>query len=181
MIPLLKEKVDELFLHWFSEVETQQHLRKDLANILGASNHNEIHAISTPCLTSSPQGGHQNTLNTRPNSPPIPPGSPTTPRSPRRRTSSDLSHKGSRRNTKRAPPQDDQKPAGIYPGCAENIKPFHFPFGEPRELVNEQNVVNNITGFFAKLKNNMATIDDFPQLLKVCLCLWFRNNCFSKL
>ena len=169
MIPLLKEKVDELFLHWFSEVETQQQLRKELNNILGNNTTNEtIQAVTTPSLTSSPQGGHQNTLSIRPQSPPIPPGSPTTtPRSPRRRTSSDLSRKGSRRSTsKRTPPHDEQKPA-IFPGCAQNLKPFYFPYGEPRQLENEENIVNNITGCFARLKNNVATIDDFPQLMKV--------------
>ena len=170
MIPLLKEKVDELFLHWFSEVETQQQLRKELNNILGNNTH-EIQAISTPSLASSPQGGggHQNTLSIRPQSPPIPPGSPTTtPRSPRRRTSSDLSRKGSRRSTsKRTLSHDEQKPA-IYPGCAQNLKPFYFPYGEPKKIENEENIINNITNYFARLKNNVATIDDFPQLMKVC-------------
>ena len=179
MIPQLKEKVDELFLHWFSEVETQQQLRKELNTILGNTQHHEIQAVTTPSLTSSPQGGHQNTLSIRPNSPPIHPGSPTTPRSPRRRTSSDLSHKGSRRSIKRLPPQDEQKPS-IYPGCAENLKPFYFPFGEPKKLENEDNIVNNITACFGRLKKNVATLDDFPQLMKVCLVEFIFGKTFLK-
>ncbi|XP_066922120.1 serine/threonine-protein phosphatase 2A regulatory subunit B'' subunit beta-like [Clytia hemisphaerica] len=163
MIPLLKEKVDELFLHWFSEVETQQNLRKELSNILGT--HDEIVPISTPFLTPSPHGG-QTTLISRPSSPPIPPGSPTTPRSPRRRTGSDLSRKGSRKNPRRRT-QEEQKPA-LYPGCAEKLKPFYFPFGEPRTLENEGNTVNSITTYFDRLKNQTATMDDFPQLMKIC-------------
>jgi len=161
MIPLLKEKVDELFLHWFSEVETQQQLRKELSNIIGTSE--EVQVISTPNLHSSPQG--QLTLSTRPSSPPIPPGSPTTPRSPRRRTSSDLSRKGSRKSLRKKT-QGEQKPS-IFPGCAKSLKPFYFPYGVPTKTENEENIINNITGYFDRLKNNVAFMKDFPQLMKV--------------
>lgn len=167
MIPLLKEKVDELFLHWFSEEETQSQLRKELASILDTGD--EIPCIATPSsqTLSSPTQNSFININTRPNSPPIPPGSPTTPRSPRRRTGSDISRKGSRKSFKRNIQDVDEKPS-IYSGCAKSLKPFYFPYGEPKPIANEDETVKKIQEYFSQLENQVATLKEFLQLMKIC-------------
>ncbi|KAK7499275.1 hypothetical protein BaRGS_00009535 [Batillaria attramentaria] len=86
--PVLKIKVDELFLRWLSEPETQQILRENLHQIA----HGE--AITQP----SPRSGYMH----KPSSPRPRPGSPTlstsasklpSPRSPRRPLGSKNNHK----------------------------------------------------------------------------------------
>ena len=162
--PLLKKKVDELFLHWFSEAETQKQLKKDLATILGGAAVTEDHERPT-----SPTGLSLIGLNTnnRPSSPPIPPSSPTTPRSPR--VKKQQNRRGSRKSFRQS--VLEEKRGQIFPGCAKNIKAFYFPFGEP---INNDNAVKplaetieNIKNVFTKLPNGLAKLSDFRQLAKV--------------
>lgn len=161
LTPLLKQKVDELFLHWFSEVETQAQLRKDLAHICG-----DTFSFDTSPRPSSPTGLSQIGLNinARPSSPPIPPGSPTaTPRSPRRRTNSTKSKQGSRKSLRQS--NYEEKQEKIYAGCAKNIKPFYFPFGEP---VNESDNMKSVEAVFDGLKDCSASLQDFENIIKAC-------------
>lgn len=167
MIPLLKDKVDELFLHWFSEVETQNELRKELALIRATNN-----TKPTPLTLSPSTQAYSTSLNSRPSSPPVPPISPTlTPRSPRRRTSSDLSRKGSRKSLRQK--IHDEKTKKIYAGCAKNIKQFYFPFGEPSTVPCEEITDKDIETYFAALKDTSATLHDFKGLMKVHFFCFF--------
>ncbi|XP_060063900.1 serine/threonine-protein phosphatase 2A regulatory subunit B'' subunit beta-like isoform X3 [Ylistrum balloti] len=85
--PVLKNKVDELFLHWLSETETQQSLKENLRLLV----HGEAFKQSvTHVPTSSPRG------TGKPQSPRLRPTSPTfglpSPRSPRRPLSNKNNH-----------------------------------------------------------------------------------------
>lgn len=72
LVPLLKSKVDELFLRWLSTDETQRCLQEDLSRI--------IHGVS-PAAFETPVTS--NVVSSRPASPPAPPSSILTTRSPR--------------------------------------------------------------------------------------------------
>ena len=163
LTPLLKHKVDELFLHWFSEVSTQKQLRQDLANIRGI-NISPPHS-PRPC---SPTGFASIGVNNRPNSPPIPPGSPTsTPRSPRRRTSSSISRKSSRKSFRQNIHED--RKGQLYPGCAKSLKQFYFPNGEPPIVNNNEDILKSVKNIFDNLIGNIAAFEDFMSITKVCL------------
>lgn len=166
MIPLLKDKVDELFLHWFSEIETQNVLRKELEQIRASNGTAIPPPLTLTPLAQTPNSVTNSNMNNRPSSPPVPPGSPTsTPRSPRRRTSSDLSRKGSRKSLRQKVHEEKNKQ--IYPGCAKNIKQFYFPFGEPKIVVDEEKLLADVQSYFDKQKNNVVTLDGFKNLMKV--------------
>ena len=73
LVPLLKSKVDELFLKWLSTDETQKCLQEDLSRILhGVS----PAAFETPVISS--------VVSARPASPPAPPTATLNTRSPTR-------------------------------------------------------------------------------------------------
>ena len=163
LTPLLKNKVDELFLHWFSEINTQTQLRKDLAHICGTND--------TPRPCSPPDGLSSISglnINTRPSSPPIPPGSPTTtPRSPRRRTSSNLSRRSSKRSFRLS--QKEEKHEKLFPGCAKDLKQFYFPYGEPAVVNTNEDIVKSVKRIFETFPKNVALLKDFGVISKVGL------------
>jgi len=164
MTPLLKTKVDELFLHWFSDLETQQQLRKDLKSIIGGSHISAQDRPSSPTTNLSLIGLN---LNARPSSPPIPPSSPTTPRSPRTRK---ISRKSSKKSLRQS--VHEEKRGVIFPGCAKDIKQFYFPYGEPNPINTlpkiKTNTVEAITSIFEKLPNNVANLTVFGKIVKAC-------------
>ena len=140
LTPVVKAKVDELFLRWLSSKETQKLLCNDLAKVI------EGRPVSPRQLSSScTLGGNRST------SPPAPPSvSPTplrSPRSPRdsRNTSKRLLGV---EHTPRSPRVEKQEPLKnsmkenelflndkkITAGCAANIPLFYFPNGKPQEI-----------------------------------------------
>ncbi|XP_002166391.3 serine/threonine-protein phosphatase 2A regulatory subunit B'' subunit beta isoform X1 [Hydra vulgaris] len=159
MKPLLKQKVDELFLHWFSEVSTQSLLRKELQII-------QLNSLSTSIKASSPINNSITglNLNNRPSSPPIPPNSPTL--TPRRSRSKLNSHISACPRKSLLKSFHDQ--TGFYPGCAKNLKQFFYPFGQPQ--LNESNALTlkKLNIAFDKFSNNEAYLRDFPTLTKLC-------------
>ena len=159
MKPLLKQKVDELFLHWFSEVHTQKLLRKEL-KIIQLASLSPVIKTESP-INSSITGVH---LNTRPSSPPIPPNSPTlTPRSSRSKLSSQFSTVYSRKSLHTSFVEHK----GFYPGCAKNIKKFYYPFGQPQPNENSVKIMKSLKIAFDTFQNNEAHLQDFATLTKV--------------
>lgn len=161
LTPLLKKQVDELFLHWFSQVETQKELRKELAKI--RNDQTLVNGCPSPTnLAFSP-----NSLNSRPQSPPIPPSSPTlTPRSPRRKQSSSFSRRSSQRSVSAS--TQDESPEQCPGYAKDKIKPFYFPHGVPVATPDSEKVVLAIKLAFRDLNSNMAKFKDFKIVTKAC-------------
>ena len=160
LTPLLKAKVDELFLRWFSEPETQIELRKYLA---------QIRADTLPSESLLSAGSSAVNINSRPSSPPVPPSSPTfkSPRSPRRRSNSTPGRPRSRKNL--TPSFVEEKKEDVYAGCAQNLPQFYFPFGRPVEK-NQKIVLNQAKDIFSKIPSGKLKLDGFGPVAKVRIC-----------
>jgi len=158
LTPLLKAKVDELFLRWFSEPETQIELRKYLA---------QIRADTLPSESLLSAGSSAVNINSRPSSPPVPPSSPTfkSPRSPRRRSNSTPGRPRSRKNL--TPSFVEEKKEDVYAGCAQNLPQFYFPFGRPVEK-NQKIVLNQAKDIFSKIPSGKLKLDGFGPVAKAC-------------
>lgn len=114
LVPLLKSKVDELFLTWLSTNETQKYLEDDLSHIL--------HGVSPAAY----EHHVPSYLNSRPASPPAPPNAVLTTRSPR-------SPKTQRKTSKSHCKHSDPHLASfdVTDGQRDAIPQFYFPKGTP--------------------------------------------------
>ena len=115
LVPLLKSKVDELFLKWLSTDETQKCLQEDLSRILhGVS----PAAFETPVIST--------VVSARPASPPAPPTAILTTRSPR-------SPKPVRKlNKSHSKPSDSPLASlDVTDRSTAAIPHFYFPKGAP--------------------------------------------------
>lgn len=183
--PILKVKVDELFLRWLSMPETQKVLRNDLNKLI------QGRPLSPRQLSHSPisnTGG-----GTRPISPPAPPtSSPSqllrSPRSPRDR---------SRRPGSKSPPRSPRlenheatkylmkdkalvlNNVRIFPGCAAHLPQFHFPLGRPEDSTVCENALSKVTNIF-KLFEGGIPKEEFGAVTKACdLPFYWREPLFS--
>jgi len=175
LTPLLKKQVDELFLHWFSQVETQKELRRELANI-----RNDPTLLNNGCPSPTNLAFTGTHTNNRPQSPPIPPSSPTlTPRSPRRKQS----HSFIRRSSQRTPSANahDDSSEKLQPGYAKHIvKPFYFPFGKPSATTNNETKLQSLKQVFRDLGSNVAKFKDFRLVVQACgLPLYWKAPFFN--
>lgn len=78
--PVLKLKVDELFLRWISEPDTQHMLKENLKHLIRS----EPLSATYPVGSSSRSAGKQASPRVRPSSPPLSSSKLPSPRSPRR-------------------------------------------------------------------------------------------------
>ncbi len=169
--PLLKLKVDELFLHWLSSPETQNHLRTDFKRITnGDSPPASPYHLSTHGRPGT--GSH----GIRPVSPPAPPPSSLTPPgkspiSPRRRTSSSVStssQHGIRKSGSSKRKSKKSKKCDVLPGCAKNMPQFFYPFGKPSDKADvRKSEMKLVSHVFARVTNGKATCSNFADVVKV--------------
>lgn len=96
LTPVLKLKVDELFLRWISEHDTQTMLRENLRQLL----HGEALTATFPGATGSKGGNKAQSPRMRPGSPPLSSSKLPSPRSPRRPLSTKNNHRGVNGNSK---------------------------------------------------------------------------------
>lgn len=175
--PILKVKVDELFLRWLSMPETQRVLRNDLNKLI------QGRPLSPRQLSPSPNsiGG-----TSRPFSPPAPPtSSPSqllrSPRSPRERSS--------RRPGSKSPPRspllennEDTKNlmkdkqlvlnnVRIFAGCAASLAPFYFPLGKPEDSTKCEVTLERVAKIFQLYERGIPK-EEFGAVAKVSV-LWY--------
>lgn len=171
--PILKVKVDELFLRWLSMPDTQRVLKTDLNKLI------QGRPLSPRQLSlssvSNAIGG------TRPISPPAPPtSSPSqvlrSPRSPRERSS--------RRPSSKSPPRSPRlenheatkylmkeksfllNNVRIFPGCAASLPQFHFPLGRPEDSTVCENALDKVKKIF-QLSEEGLPKEEFGAVAKV--------------
>lgn len=179
--PVLKVKVDELFLRWLSMPETQRILRNDLNKLI------QGRPLSPRQLSHS---GLPNSIGiggaTRPISPPAPPtSSPSqllrSPRSPRERCSRRPGSKSPPRSPQlennegiKYPMKDKQlvlNNVRIVPGCAAKLAPFYFPLGKPEDSTKCEVTLEKVARIF-KLYEHGIPKEEFGAVVKV---LYFSN------
>ena len=174
LTPIVKAKVDELFLHWLSSSETQRLLGNDLGKVI------EGRPVSPrqPSLTCTVGG-------VRSISPPAPPSvSPTPIRSPRSPRDSRNTPKRSlgTEHPPRSPRQEKHEPfknsmkenelflndTKITPGCAANLPPFYFPNGKPQQSADSDVIFKKVAQVFKVFNDGKITRNQFSAVTKVC-------------
>ncbi|XP_040192206.1 serine/threonine-protein phosphatase 2A regulatory subunit B'' subunit beta isoform X2 [Rana temporaria] len=161
--PVLKVKVDQLFLYWLSETPTQLLLKDYLRRIKNDDDgvdaslpnskmlHKTMDNLSLSPVTSPPSRS--------PSSLPIgPSGSPRSGFTPRTRKSI-----GSRL----APPSREEPRTPIL---SQNIPKFYFPKGCPKANVNIDAIILTIENTFSAFPNERATLEDMGKVAKACDC-----------
>ncbi|XP_062982396.1 serine/threonine-protein phosphatase 2A regulatory subunit B'' subunit beta isoform X2 [Elgaria multicarinata webbii] len=182
--PVLKMKVDELFLCWLSETATQVMLKDYLRNITneekieigsGDAGSNEHLVTQIHCASKQSTLGHLISPLT-PTSPShlstaLPLGTPTSPRS-----FSNI--RGIRRSSSTRSVQS-KKEEPLTPSLSQNIPTFYFPHGCPKEKVNIDVVIAKIEKTFSQFPNERATLEDMGKVAKACECpLYWKGPLF---
>ncbi|KAM4796566.1 serine/threonine-protein phosphatase 2A regulatory subunit B'' subunit beta isoform 1-T1 [Rhinophrynus dorsalis] len=173
--PVLKMKVDELFLHWLSETPTQLLLKDYLRRIkngekimLDCTEDCEADSISRKGPLHSAHKVLENlSLSAMaPCSPPsrspsaLPIGTPGSPRSgltPR-----------TRRSSSRVVQPKKEEP--LTPVFSQNIPRFYFPKGCPKPNFNIDVLISKIEKTFSVFPKERATLEDMGKVAKACDC-----------
>ncbi|XP_034549535.1 serine/threonine-protein phosphatase 2A regulatory subunit B'' subunit beta isoform X2 [Notolabrus celidotus] len=176
--PVLKMKVDELFLNWLSDPATQS-LLKDYLDLIKSGQDIDL-------MSGEPQNKRLMTFNENNNvasqknlaeKKPAPLGTPSSPPS----TSTLPSGCGSntrvtgpngrvlRRSvsTKKAQVRTEEP---VTTALSESIPKFHFPQGRPQANQNIDSLISKIEKIFSEFPNERATIEDMGQVAKACEC-----------
>jgi hypothetical protein len=151
LVPLLKSKVDELFLKWLSTDETQKCLQEDLSRILhGVS----PAAFETPVIST--------VVSARPASPPAPPTATLTTRSPR-------SPKPVKKlNKSHSKPIDSPLASlDVSDRCTAAIPRFYYPKGTPSHSTKQldEKLSRQVESVFKK--NQRIPMNEFSKVTKV--------------
>ena len=151
LVPLLKSKVDELFLKWLSNDETQKCLREDLNRIL----HGVSPAAFEPPVVST-------VVSSRPASPPAPPGSALSLRSPR-----------SPKPAKKVNKSHSTRPADVpltsldvSDGRTAAIPRFYFPRGTPSQDTkqSDENIIKQVAKIFETFEHRRIYKKEFSHV-----------------
>ncbi|XP_028846276.1 serine/threonine-protein phosphatase 2A regulatory subunit B'' subunit beta isoform X3 [Denticeps clupeoides] len=182
--PVLKMKVDELFLYWLSESSTQELLKDCLRKVESgeATEFSDGHGINSSILerSTSPVLAEKGSAAERTSSPfsatssplsALPSGSSGSPRVgpsvrvPRRSVS--------------AKKAQVKKEEPITPALSESIPKFYFPRGRPQANLNIDNLISKIEKIFSEFPNERATIEDMGKVAKACECpLYWKGPLF---
>uniref|UniRef100_A0A672IB08 Serine/threonine-protein phosphatase 2A regulatory subunit B'' subunit beta-like n=1 Tax=Salarias fasciatus TaxID=181472 RepID=A0A672IB08_SALFA len=147
--PVLKMKVNELFLNWLSAPETQS-LLKDYLDVIKSGQLIDLATgdepdKSPPSVVTLPTRSSSNTRVTGPNG-----------RILRRSVS-----------TKKAQVRTEEP---VTTALSESIPKFYFPQGRPQASLNVDGLISKIEKIFSQFPNERATIEDMGQVAKACEC-----------
>lgn len=184
--PILKVKVDELFLRWLSMPETQRVLRNDLNKLIQGR-------PLSPRQLSSPGSANAIGGASRPISPPAPPtSSPNqllrSPRSPRERSFRRPGSKSPPRSPRLENNEGTKYPmkdkhlilnnVRIFQGCAAHLPQFHFPLGKPEDSTSCEIALSKVAQIFKLYKSGIPK-EEFGPVAKACgLPLYWREPLF---
>ncbi|XP_067841852.1 serine/threonine-protein phosphatase 2A regulatory subunit B'' subunit beta isoform X2 [Heptranchias perlo] len=181
--PVLKMKVDELFLYWLSETTTQSMLKDYLKRIesgetievgigdatnnqppTGSNNKNhsnsELNILghsTSPLVTSKYCSSPPSQLTSA-----LPSGTCSSPRS-------GSSTRATRRSSG-AKAVQAKKENLLPPALSECIPKFYFPQGCPKRALNVDAVIARIENIYTQFENEKATLEDMGKIAKVCDC-----------
>ncbi|XP_070770782.1 serine/threonine-protein phosphatase 2A regulatory subunit B'' subunit beta isoform X2 [Enoplosus armatus] len=177
--PVLKMKVDELFLNWLSDPATQS-LLKDYLDLIKSGRHIDMssgEAQDKRLLTFNENNNvasQKNLAEKKPaplSTPSSPPSASTLPSG----SSSNTRVTGPngrvlRRSvsTKKQAQVRTQEP--VNTALSESIPKFYFPLGRPQANLNIDSLISKIEKIFSQFPNERATIEDMGQVAKACEC-----------
>ncbi|XP_057626861.1 serine/threonine-protein phosphatase 2A regulatory subunit B'' subunit beta isoform X2 [Chionomys nivalis] len=159
--PVLKRKVDELFLRWLSDPNTQRALHDGLRRIRDAPGNDDV--------TRGGPGTPPDVTRYRPEPPDVTCVLPLACSRPVRASCRSPGHR------KVQPPQEDPPP----PASSRCIPAFYFPHGRPPETLDVDAVLNRIKRVFAEFPQERATVEDMGRVAKACGCpLYWKGPLF---
>ncbi|XP_020791901.1 serine/threonine-protein phosphatase 2A regulatory subunit B'' subunit beta isoform X2 [Boleophthalmus pectinirostris] len=177
--PVLKMKVDELFLTWLSEPSTQSML-KDYLHLIKNGQYTEL--CKDACVDQTSLSlTENNNVACKKNQAEKKPAPLSTASSPPSATTTLPS--GSSANTRVTGPSGrilrrsvSTKKAQVRTeepvttALSESIPKFYFPQGRPQANLNIDSLISKIEKTFSQFSNERATIDDMGQVAKACEC-----------
>nr|XP_044624196.1 LOW QUALITY PROTEIN: serine/threonine-protein phosphatase 2A regulatory subunit B'' subunit beta [Equus asinus] len=174
--PVLKMKVDELFLRWLSESSTQAMLQDGLRRIRapagpehGAGDaHQPALPWAPPGAACRPRASHGPGV---PALPALPLGAASSPRA--------APHARGPRRSAGARGVQTKKEEPLPPASSQSIPTFYFPRGRPQGTVNVDAVIAKIERTFAQFPHERATMEDMGKVAKACGCpLYWKGPLF---
>lgn len=176
--PVLKMKVDELFLHWLSDPATQS-LLKDYLDLIKSGQHVDLSSRDAQdkrslSFNENNNVASQKNLAEKKPAPLSVVSSPTSASTLPSRSSSNTRVTGPngrvlRRSvsTKKAQVRTEEP---VTTALSESIPKFYFPQGRPRANLNIDSLISKIEKIFSQFPNERATIEDMGQVAKACEC-----------
>uniref|UniRef100_A0A8C7DMK1 Protein phosphatase 2, regulatory subunit B'', beta n=1 Tax=Oncorhynchus kisutch TaxID=8019 RepID=A0A8C7DMK1_ONCKI len=186
--PVLKMKVDELFLNWLSEPTTQTIL-KDYLGLIKSGQSIDLGLGDTKDKRSMTFNENNNVASKRSlterSSAPL--GAPSSPPSTHTLPSGSSGNarvvgpngRALRRSvsTKKAQVKSE---APVPTALSESIPKFYFPRGRPKANLNIDGLIAKIEKIFSQFPNERATIEDMGKVAKACECpLYWKAPLFN--
>ncbi|XP_020489584.1 serine/threonine-protein phosphatase 2A regulatory subunit B'' subunit beta isoform X1 [Labrus bergylta] len=176
--PVLKMKVDELFLNWLSDPATQS-LLKDYLDLIKTGQDidlssgepqdkrlltfNENNNVASQKNLAEKKPAHLGTPSSPPSASTLPSGSSSNTRM------TGPNGRVLRRSvsTKKAQVRTEEP---VTTALSESIPKFYFPLGRPQANINIDNLISKVEKIFSQFPNERATIEDMGQVAKACEC-----------
>ncbi|KAM6285689.1 serine/threonine-protein phosphatase 2A regulatory subunit B'' subunit beta isoform 2-T2 [Spheniscus humboldti] len=183
--PVLKMKVDELFLCWLSQPATQLTLKDCLRRIKneekteignGDSGNGKSERFANTNSSSKQCILGDTRLPLMSFNPPqlsttLPLATPANPRN--------ISNVRATRRSSGTKVVQTKKEETLPPSLSQNIPTFYFPRGCPKEKVNIDAVIAKIERTFSEFPNERATLEDMGKVAKACECpLYWKGPLF---
>ncbi|KAJ8253146.1 hypothetical protein GJAV_G00209640 [Gymnothorax javanicus] len=172
--PILKRKVDELFLNWLSEPATQEILKDCLRRVKNEEFLGEVlncggnrkHAVYGEKNVSP-----KNLAERVPSSPtgPLSPSSSALPTGIGGNTRASSGARALHRsfNSKKSQVKKEEP---VTPALSESIPKFYYPRGRPKANLNIDALISRIEKIFSQFPNERATFEDMGDVAKACDC-----------
>ncbi|XP_076857696.1 serine/threonine-protein phosphatase 2A regulatory subunit B'' subunit beta isoform X2 [Brachyhypopomus gauderio] len=174
--PVLKMKVDELFLKWLSDPDTQAILKDYLRKIKDGDElefaQGDRNGRDSLVLTENNNIAPKNTVTERT---PAALGASCSPPSATLPSGSGGSSRvgpNSRflRRSVSIKKAQVKKEEAVEPALRQNIPKFFFPRGRPQANINIDNLISKIEKIFSQFPDERVTIEDMGKVAKACEC-----------
>ncbi|XP_054642590.1 serine/threonine-protein phosphatase 2A regulatory subunit B'' subunit beta isoform X1 [Dunckerocampus dactyliophorus] len=177
--PVLKMKVDELFLTWLSDTKTQAVLKDylDLIKVGHQCDLNDVGAMTKRTLTFNENNNVASQKNwvaekkaTAFNTPLSPPSAATLPSGCSGGTRVTGPHGRILRRSVSSKKAQVRTEEPVTNPLSESIPKFYFPLGRPKANLNIDSLISKVEATFCQFPNERATIEDMGQVAKACEC-----------
>ncbi|XP_077392548.1 serine/threonine-protein phosphatase 2A regulatory subunit B'' subunit beta isoform X1 [Festucalex cinctus] len=175
--PVLKLKVDELFLTWLSDPKTQAVL-KDYLDLIKSGHHADLSnvGVKEKCTLTFNQNNKvalQNLKEKKSAASSLsmsPPCASTLPSGCSTGTRVMGPHGRILRRSVSSKKAQVRTEEPVSRALSESIPKFYFPQGRPQANVNIDSLISKIEATFCQFPNERATIEDMGQVAKACEC-----------
>ncbi|XP_051566179.1 serine/threonine-protein phosphatase 2A regulatory subunit B'' subunit beta isoform X3 [Myxocyprinus asiaticus] len=177
--PVLKMKVDELFLFWLSEPSTQAMLKDYLNKIKNGEeielSCGDFQTRNTLVLTENNNNNIASKINATEKlnaalGTPCSPPSATLPSASGSNNRAGLNARALRRSVSTKKEAQAKKEEPVTPALSESIPKFYFPRGQPQANINIDKLISKIEKIFSQFPDERVTINDMGLVAKACEC-----------